>query len=77
MRKRAAVRERKQGHAVATSVAMQELMLPLVLAIDATKNGLLAFVLQMGMVVLQELLATEAAAWAKLTAAVDLVLDMQ
>ncbi len=43
------------------SVAMQQLMLPLLLAMDATKKGLLSFVQQMGMVVLSELLVTEAA----------------
>jgi putative transposase len=43
------------------SVAMQQLMLPLLLAMDATKKGLLSFVQQMGMVALSELLATEAA----------------
>jgi hypothetical protein len=42
------------------SVAMQQLMLPLLLAMDATKKGLLAFVQQMGMVALSELLAKEA-----------------
>lgn len=57
--KKDAVKERKQG-AIATSLAMQQLMLPLLLAMDATKKGLLAFVQQMGMTVLQELLATEA-----------------
>ena len=31
---------------------MQQLMLPLLLAMDATKKGLLAFVQQMGMVAL-------------------------
>ena len=40
---------------------MQQLMLPLLLAMDATKKGLLSFVQQMGMVALAELLATEAA----------------
>ena len=44
------------------SVATQQLMLPLLLAMDATKRGLLAFVQQMGMAVLAELLAVEAAA---------------
>jgi transposase-like protein len=58
--KKDVVKERKQG-AIETSVAMQQLMLPLLLAMDATKKGLLAFVQQMGMTVLQELLATEAA----------------
>jgi len=43
------------------SVAMPQLMLPLLLAVEATKKGLLAFLQQMGMVVLSELLATEAA----------------
>jgi transposase-like protein len=43
------------------SVAMQQLMLPLMVAVDATKKGLLSFVQHMGMVVLSELLATEAA----------------
>jgi hypothetical protein len=42
------------------SVAMQQLMLPLLLAMDATKKGLLSFMQQMGMAVLSELLATEA-----------------
>ena len=61
MKKRAAVRGRKQeGSPVTTSVAMQQLMLPLLLAMDATKKGLLAFVQQMGMVALSELLAHEA-----------------
>jgi len=62
MSKRAAVKERKQeGTPVAMSIAMQQLMLPLLLAMDATKKGLLGFVQQMGMVVLSELLAAEAA----------------
>jgi len=62
MSKRAAVRDGKQENVVAPSIAMQQLMLPLLLAVDATKRGLLAFVQQMGLVVLQELLATEATA---------------
>jgi hypothetical protein len=62
MKKRAANRGRKQeGTPLALSVATQQLMLPLVLAMDATKKGLLAFVQQMGMVALSELLAMEAA----------------
>jgi len=62
MKKRAASRGRKQeGTPVAMSVAMQQLMLPLLLAMDATKKGLLAFVQQMGMVALSELLVKEAA----------------
>lgn len=61
MKKRAAVTGRKQEKTpVATSVAMQQLMLPLLMAMDATKKGLLSFVQQMGMVALSELLATQA-----------------
>ncbi len=63
MKKRAAIKGRKQEeNPVAMGVAMQQLMLPLLLAMDATKKGLLSFVQQMGMVVLSEMLATEAAA---------------
>jgi putative transposase len=62
MKKRAAGRGRKQEKTPVTmSVAMQQLMLPLLLAMDATKKGLLSFVQQMGMVALSELLVTEAA----------------
>jgi len=62
MKKRAAGRGRKQEETpVAMSVAMQQLMLPLLVAMDATKKGLLSFVQQMGMVALSELLAREAA----------------
>jgi putative transposase len=62
MSKRDAVRDQKQeGTPFAMSIAMQQLMLPLLLAMDATKKGLLGFVQQMGMVVLSELLAAEAA----------------
>jgi putative transposase len=61
MKKKAAVKGRKQeSRPVAMSVAMQQLMLPLLLAMDATKKGLLSFVQQMGMVALSELLATQA-----------------
>jgi putative transposase len=62
MKKRAAVKgQKQQENPVAMSVAMQQLMLPLLLAMDATKKGLLSFVQQMGMVVLSELLVAEAA----------------
>ena len=62
MKKRAAGTGRKQEKTPVTmSVAMQQLMLPLLLAMDATKKGLLSFVQQMGMVALSELLVTEAA----------------
>lgn len=61
MKKRAAGTGRKQEKTPVTmSVAVQQLMLPLLLAMDATKKGLLSFVQQMGMVALSELLATEA-----------------
>jgi putative transposase len=61
MEKKAAVKRRKQeARPVAMSVAMQQLMLPLLVAMDATKKGLLSFVQQMGMVALSELLATQA-----------------
>jgi hypothetical protein len=62
VKKRATGTGRKQEKTPVTmSVAMQQLMLPLLLAMDATKKGLLSFVQQMGMVALSELLATEAA----------------
>src|SRR5450432_1888190 len=62
MKKRAAVKgQKQQENPVAMSTAMQQLMLPLLLAMDATKKGLLSFVQQMGMVVLSELLVAEAA----------------
>jgi putative transposase len=44
------------------SVAMQQLMLPMMVAMQATKDGLLAFVQQIGLYALQELFAQEAAA---------------
>jgi putative transposase len=62
MKKRATGTGRKREKTPVTmSVAMQQLMLPLLLAMDATKKGLLSFVQQMGMVALSELLTTEAA----------------
>ncbi len=62
MKKRATGTGRKQEKTPVTmSVAMQQLMLPLLLAMDATKKGLLSFVQQMRMVALSELLATEPA----------------
>lgn len=66
MNKRDAIKGRKQEGTrsettIAMSMAMQQLMLPLLVAMDATKKGLLAFMQQMGMAVLSELLATEAA----------------
>lgn len=62
MSKRAGSREKNQETTpIAMTLGTQQLMLPLLLAMDATKKGLLAFVQQMGMVALSELLATEAA----------------
>ena len=66
MKNRDATKGKKQQESrtettIAMSMATQQLMLPLLLAMDATKKGLLAFVQQMGMAVLSELLATEAA----------------
>lgn len=51
MKKRASGSGRKQETMpVPMTAAMQQLMLPLLLAMDATKKGLLTFVQQMGMV---------------------------
>src|SRR5262245_48494695 len=61
MSKRAAKNGRKQeGLPITMTTAMQQLMLPLLIAMDATKKGLLAFVQQMGMVALAERLAADA-----------------
>ncbi len=66
MKKRATKRTRKQANnatcATALQGAIQQLVLPLVAGVEATKNGLLGFVHQMGMAALDELLAGEAAA---------------
>ena len=61
MKKRAGIEKQNQEKPIAMTIAMQQLMLPLWVAMDATKKGLLAFVQQMGMVALSELLAFEAA----------------
>jgi hypothetical protein len=62
IKKKAAIKGQKQEETPRTmSVAMQQLMLPLLVAVDATKKGLLSFVQQMGMVVLSDLLTAEAA----------------
>lgn len=66
MTKKAATKDQTQAQTksettIAMTVATQQLMLPLLLAMDATKKGLLSFVQQMGMAVLSELLAAEAA----------------
>jgi putative transposase len=63
MKKKAvAERGKQEARAPRMSPAMQQLMVPLLLAMEATKSGLLAFVQQMGMAVFAELMATEAAA---------------
>ena len=61
MKKRGGIEKQNQEKPIAMTIAMQQLMLPLLVAMDATKKGLLAFVRQMGMVALSELLAFEAA----------------
>ena len=62
MPKRAATRGENQGtRTIAITAATQQLMLPLLLAMEATKSGLVAFVQQMGMTVLRELLDFDAA----------------
>ena len=63
MKKRAAEERRKQGRnagANALATMVQQLVLPLIVGIEATKKGLLGFVHQMGLLALQELLAFEA-----------------
>jgi transposase-like protein len=63
MTKKDAEGARKQGRTTpGMSVAMQQLMLPLMVALEATKEGLLGFVQQIGLYALQELFAQEAAA---------------
>jgi putative transposase len=55
---------RKQGVAahLALATVMQQLVLPIVVGVEATKNGLLAFVHEMGMLAPQELFSVEAEA---------------
>jgi transposase-like protein len=63
MSKKAAGESRKQGATAKDAVAqvMQQLVLPLIVGIEATKKGLMSFVHQMGLLALGELLAVEAA----------------
>jgi putative transposase len=62
MKKRAAGKVRKQeGVSPATSFALQQLALPMMIASEAMKKGLLAFVQQMGMLAFSEMLEAEAA----------------
>jgi len=61
MSKRAVVKGQKQaGTQITMSLGTQQLMVPLLVAVEATKKGLLSFVQQMGMLALSELLAAEA-----------------
>src|SRR5438874_388640 len=64
MKKKAAREPKKQEERAsdAMTTMMQQLVLALIVGIQATKGGLLAFVHQMGLIALQELFATEAAA---------------
>ncbi len=66
MKKRAASRRGMQEwmSPAALTTVMQQMMLPLIVGVEATKKGLLAFVQQMGMIALQELFAGEATAMA-------------
>jgi transposase-like protein len=62
MKKEAAERVRKQGAIPApTSIALGQLVLPMMIASDAIKKGLLAFVQQIGLLAFRELLEAEAA----------------
>ena len=61
MQKEAAKKLRKQEvMPAATSIALQQLALPMMIASEAIKKGLLAFVQQMGMLAFREMLETEA-----------------
>lgn len=61
MRKRAAVESGTQASNDASAmVMMRQMVLPLIMGIEATRRGLLAFVQQTGMLALQELFAGEA-----------------
>jgi transposase-like protein len=61
MKKEAAERVRKQGAIpAATSIALGQLVLPMMIASDAIKKGLLAFVQQIGLLAFRELLEAEA-----------------
>jgi transposase-like protein len=65
MNKKVASTKGKQGKTTAPvpfADAVNQIVLPLFVGIEATKNGLLAFVHQMGMIALRELLAADAEA---------------
>jgi putative transposase len=63
MKKRSAETSRKQGKIATTTLTavMHQLVLPLIVGLEATKKGMFAFVHQMGMAAVNELLAVEAA----------------
>lgn len=62
MKKEAAERVGKQGAIpAATSIALGQLVLPMMIASDAIRKGLLAFVQQLGLLAFRELLEAEAA----------------
>jgi putative transposase len=62
MRKRAVEKVRKQEWvSPSTSIALQQLALPMMIASEAIKKGLLSFVQQMGMLAFSEMLEAEAA----------------
>src|ERR1700691_3254020 len=62
MKKRAVEKVRKQECvSPSTSFALQQLALPMMIASEAIKKGLLAFVQQMGMLAFSEMLEAEAA----------------
>jgi transposase-like protein len=62
MKKRAAEKVRKQEFVSSpASIALQQLALPMMIASEAIKKGLMAFVQQMGMLAFSEMLEAEAA----------------
>jgi putative transposase len=60
MTKKAAERSGKQGVRRATSIALAQLVLPLMVASEAIKKGLLAFVQQLGLLAFTSMLEAEA-----------------
>ena len=60
MKKKAAEKAGTQELPRATSIALQQLALPMMVASEAIKKGLLAFVQQIGMLAFRELLEGEA-----------------
>jgi putative transposase len=62
VKKKAAEKVGRQEVPEATSFALRQLMLPMMIASDAIKKGLLAFVQQLGMLAFREMLEAEAVA---------------